>query len=118
MIRHGLRGEKGVRWGCAGAKTSSKWAISDMFGELTAHRERDAGPVSPQSARRFLAINTRLRGILKDRLLWCDASNQSGQQVCHRVKQQCAKVVADLFPEVALNADDEFGWLVLGVVVW
>src|SRR5271165_5984535 len=56
MIRHGLRAEKGVWWGCAAAKTSSKLTISDMFGELTAHRERDAGPASPQSARQFLGI--------------------------------------------------------------
>src|SRR5271165_5526728 len=56
VIRHGLWAEKGVWWGCAAAKTSSKLTISDMLGELTAHRERDAGPASPQSARQFLGI--------------------------------------------------------------
>jgi len=56
MIRHGLRAEKGVWWGCAAVKASSKLTISDMLGDLTAHRERDAGPASPQSARQFLGI--------------------------------------------------------------
>src|SRR5271157_4385886 len=103
MIRHGLRAEKGVWWGCAAAKTSSKLTISDMFGELTAHRERDAGPVSRQSARRFLDINTRLRRILKDGPLPFDAAYESRQQLLHGVKHQHVKMVADLFPEVALG---------------
>src|SRR5271157_1208434 len=103
MIRHGLRAEKGVWWGCAAAKTSSKLTISDMFGELTAHRERDAGPVSRQSAWRFLDINTRLRRILKDGPLPFDAAYESRQQLIHGVKHQHVKMVADLFPEVALG---------------
>src|SRR5271166_3890623 len=56
-----------------------------------------------KATRQSSGIGARLRRIFKDRLLWCDASYQSGQQVCHRVKQQCAKVVAKLFPEVALG---------------
>jgi len=83
MIRHGLRAEKGVWWGCAAAKTSSKLTISDLLGELTAHRERDAGPASRQSARRFLGINTRLRRILKDWPLPFDATYESRQQLRH-----------------------------------
>ena len=74
-----------------------------MFGELTAHRERDAGPASRQSARRFLGINTRLRRILEDWPLPFDATYESRQQLLHGVKHQHVKMVADLFPEVALG---------------
>jgi len=56
-----------------------------------------------RATRQSSGIGARLRRIFKHRLPWCDASYQSGQQVCHRVKQQCAKVVAKLFPEVALG---------------
>src|SRR5271165_3250231 len=69
----------------------------------TTHCEPDASSAPDPSPRPDPHSHAGLRRVLQHRFLRHDPTHQGLQQVGHRIKTQGAKMVANLFPEVALG---------------